>query len=286
MTEAILKYPGAKWRLAPWLHRHAPICTRVVDAYCGSGAFALTLPYRPAHLVLNDRDEHIPRLFRVLRERTDELVRAVTLTPWSRAEYLSVTGPAGRILEVDDELENVRRYLVATWQAHGTTLTTRNGWRHKGTGKKRRVGQISDTYEVWAQLPSRLAAVVERLKDAEIECLPALTVIGRYATADTLIYADPPYMRKHGQGERKRLYRHEMTDADHTELLDALDAHPGPVLLSGYDSELYASRLASWKRVATQTQAEKGNTRIESLWLNPTAVERMGYGPLFEEVQS
>lgn len=284
MTEAILKYPGAKWRLAPWLHRYAPVCTRVVDAYCGSGAFALTLPYRPAHLVLNDCDEHIPRLFRTLREQPDALIRAVALTPWSRAEYLSVTGPAGRILEGDNDLETVRRYLVATWQAHGTTLTTRNGWRHKGTGKKRRVGQISDTYEVWAQLPHRLAAVVERLKDAEIECLPALTVIGRYASEDTLIYADPPYTRRHGQGERKRLYRHEMTDADHVELLTALDAHPGPVLLSGYDSDLYAERLAHWRRVETKTQAEKGNSRIESLWLNQVAVDQLGYGPLFDEV--
>lgn len=286
MSTAILKYPGAKWRLASWLHSFATRSVRVVEAYCGSAAFSLTLPYRPAHLVLNDQDAYIPALFRTLRDQPAELLRAVALTPWSRAEYLAVTGPAGHIIATGDPVEDARRYLVATWQAHGTTICTRNGWRHKGRGQNRRVGQISDTYEVWQALPARLAAVVERLKDAEIECLPALTVIGRYNTADTLIYADPPYVRTHNQGERKRLYRHEMDDAGHAALLDALEAHPGPVLLSGYDNPLYSARLASWRRVERETQAEKGNSRIESLWLNPTAVERLGFGPMFDESEA
>lgn len=269
MVQPILKYPGAKWRLASWLHSHAPRCLRVVEAYCGSAAFALTLPYRPQHLVLNDQDQYINLLFRCLRERSDALIRAVSFTPWSRAEYLTVTGPAGTLLETGDLVEDARRFLVATWQAHGTTICTRNGWRHKGTHRRGR--QLSDTYEVWQALPERLAAVVAVLRDAEIECLPALTVIGRYATPETLIYADPPYVRENDHGHRKRLYRHEMTDADHMALLDCLDAHPGPVLLSGYYNDLYAARLAHWHVVEIETQAEKGNTRTEVLWLNEHA---------------
>lgn len=269
MTKAILKYPGAKWRMAAWIQAYVPRCLRIVDAYCGSGAFALNLWYRPQHLVLNDRDAYINLLFRALRERPAELVRAVTFTPWSRAEYLAVTGPVGAIVESGDLVEDARRFLIATWQAHGTTTCTRNGWRHKGTERSKR--QLSDTYEVWQDLPERLAAVVAVLRDAEVECLDALTIIGRYATPETLIYADPPYVRLSAHGQRKRLYRHELNDADHHALLDALDAHPGPVLLSGYHNALYAARLAHWQHVEIEAQAEKGNTRTEVLWLNERA---------------
>src|SRR5690349_8563149 len=138
----LLKYPGAKWRLAGWLQRYTPRCMRVVDAYCGSGAFALNLTYRPDHLVLNDQDQYINLLFRALRERRDDLIAAVTFTPWSRAEYLAVSGPSGSIVETGDLVEDARRFLICTWQAHGTTICTRNGWRHKG---HMRIGrQLSD----------------------------------------------------------------------------------------------------------------------------------------------
>lgn len=269
----ILKYPGAKWRLASWLQAYTPRAMRVVDAYCGSGAFALTLAYRPDHLILNDQDQYINLLFRALRERRDDLIAAVAFTPWSRAEYRSVSGPAGAIVETGDLVEDARRVLITTWQAHGTTICTRNGWRHKG---HTRIGrQLSDTYEPWQQLPERLRIAWSVLADAEIECLPALTVIGRYPTENTLIYADPPYVRETTHGHRKRLYRHEMTDADHHDLIDALEAHPGPVMLSGYRNAIYDDRLTRWHRVETETQAEKGNTRVECLWLNAAAVDRL-----------
>jgi len=269
----LLKYPGAKWRLASWLQQYTPQCMRVVDAYCGSGAFALNLTYRPDHLILNDQDQYINLLFRALRERRDELITAVTFTPWSRAEYLAVSGPNGTIVETCDLVEDARRFLIITWQAHGTTICTRNGWRHKG---HKRVGrQLSDTYEQWQQLPERLAIAAACLLEAEIECLPALSVIGRYATDNTLIYADPPYVRTTNHGHRKKLYRHEMTDADHAALLDTLEAHPGPVMLSGYHNTLYDARLTRWRCVETEAQAEKGNTRTECLWLNAACVEQI-----------
>jgi DNA adenine methylase len=277
---SILKYPGGKWRLASWLQTYTPRCARVVDAYCGSGAFALNLAYRSSHLVLNDRDQYLVQFFRALRERRDDLIAAVALTPWSRADYLAVRGPNGEIVQTGDLVEDARRYLVATWEAHGTTLCTRNGWRHKGRTDCAR--QMGGTYELWNSLPERLAIAAQILKDAEIECLPALTVIGYYASPGTLIYADPPYVRKTDQGQRKRLYRHEMTDADHLELLAALKAHPGPVMLSGYDSDLYRAEVGDWHRVQIATQAEKANTRIESLWLNPACVAAL---PEFQTAQ-
>lgn len=274
----ILKYPGAKWRLMPRILPYIPACPRVVDLYCGSGAFGLTVAAerRPAHLVLNDRDERIVALFRAIREQPAALARAVALTPWSRTEYLAVTTPDADIVATGDLVEDARRFLVVTWQQHGTKLDRRGGWRHKGTAR-------SHTYELWAQVPDRLLALVESLKDAEIEALPALTLIGRYATAATLLYADPPYVRTSVHGTRDRLYRHEMTEADHAELLTALEAHPGPVLLSGYHSALYDQRLTSWRCVELPAAAEHGKPRTECLWLNGHAQGWLGNGPMFAQ---
>lgn len=277
MIAPVLKYPGAKWRLMPRILPYVPRCPRVLDAYCGSGAFALTVAshHRPAHVVLNDRDGRIATLFRVLRDPAQRaaLAEAVTLTPWSREEYMAVTTPDGDIVSTGEPVEDARRFLVLTWQQHGTKLSRRGGWRHKGTAR-------SSTYELWAQLPERLAAVAEVLRHAEIESLPALALIGRYATADTLVYADPPYLRQSVHGTRDRLYRYEMTDADHAELLDALNAHPGPVLASGYRTELYDRRLADWRRVDLPAAAEHGRARVECLWLNAHAQAALARSPL------
>jgi DNA adenine methylase len=98
-----------------------------------------------------------------------------------------------------------------------------------------------------------------------------------------LIYADPPYPLSTRSG---KMYQHEMTDADHLTLLDALDAHPGPVVLSGYHCALYDDRLRHWSTREKQAQAEKGNTRTEVLWLNQTCIDRLGYGPMFEQENS
>lgn len=116
---------------------------------------------------------------------------------------------------------------------------------------------------------------------AEIERRPAARVIAEYNDAGVLVYADPPYPLSTRNG---KMYQYEMTDADHLTLLDALDAHPGPVVLSGYHCALYDDRLAHWSTRERRVQAEKGNTRTEVLWLNPVCVERLGYGPLWGDV--
>ena len=59
-----------------------------------------------------------------------------------------------------------------------------------------------------------------------------------------------------------------MGDADHIELLKVLAGHPGKVLLSGYDNELYNSILSDWTKAQKDTQAEAGIKRTETLWMN------------------
>lgn len=85
-----------------------------------------------------------------------------------------------------------------------------------------------------------------------------------------MIYADPPYVsdtRTLNGGQ----YRFEMTDTDHVELLHALKAHTGMVMLSGYDCELYPDMLPGWEALAISAVAERGAIRTECLWRNHAA---------------
>ena len=105
----------------------------------------------------------------------------------------------------------------------------------------------------------------ERLKGVQIENLPAVELIKRYDTEDVFIYADPPYLH----GTRKNyLYKHEMKDADHEKLLNSLVKHPGKILLSGYDNDMYNDILQGWNKVQKHTRAEGGRARTETLWMN------------------
>ena len=68
--------------------------------------------------------------------------------------------------------------------------------------------------------------------------------------------------------EETKVYVHEMTDEDHVELLDALKSHQGPVLVSGYASEMYDSELTGWRRETTTTTDQTSRVRQEVLWMN------------------
>lgn len=254
--KSILKYPGAKWSKAEWIVGYLPKHTLYVEPFCGSAAVFMNKT--PAeHEVLNDLSSNIVNLFRVIRERGDELAMMIEMTPWSREEYNA------SYLPCDDPLESARRFVVRCWQAHGTRLNGKTGWRNRG------VSSGGSTASLWKQLPGRLLAVVDRLKDAEIEQRPALEVIEKYNAANVLLYVDPPYVLSTRSGE---LYEHEMLkDQEHIDLLDMLDKHRGPVVLSGYAHPLYDDRLKHWQRVAVPSLAEKGRVRMEVLWLNKKA---------------
>ncbi len=82
---------------------------------------------------------------------------------------------------------------------------------------------------------------------------------------DQLVYCDPPYLL--ATRTKKRLYRRELTDAEHARLLALLNRCRCPVAISGYASPLYLEKLAGWRRFQTRAMT-RGGVRIENLWTN------------------
>ncbi len=258
----VLKYPGSKATIARWITSFFPKHAHYLEPYCGSAAvfFAKT----PAqHEILNDMNSNLMNLFRVIREHGEALAASIEMTPWSEEEYhfcdRYYLEPSG------DDIEDARRFLVKCWQTHGIKFDVTAGWRHNGLH-----GNVYPV-RLWCKLPDRILAVVSRLREAEIRNRPALEMIAYYNDPDCLIYADPPYLHTTRTGGR--LYRHEMTDDEHIALLNALDVHRGPVILSGYEHPLYSNRLQGWHKVTTPAVTEHGNTRMEVLWLNQKAAQ-------------
>ncbi len=266
-VKPILRYPGAKWLRAPWIIEHFPAFRTYVEPYFGSGAVFFSLPVVPEYAVLNDKSKSVVNLFEMLRTRGPELCALVELTPWARDEYDASFEQTG------DPLEDARRFLVRCWQAHGTRLSSKTGWRNRGSADG------GTTYSLWNQLPERIAAVIGKLKHAEIENREALDVIERFSDQeDALLYVDPPYMFSTRSGA---LYEHEMKEeCEHIQLLDALKKCAGPVVLSGYAHPLYDDYLSGWERVSQSSLAEKGKVRSEVLWLNRKSTRQLN---MFEE---
>lgn len=66
-----------------------------------------------------------------------------------------------------------------------------------------------------------------------------------------------------------------MSSEKHIELLEVLNEHPGPVLLSGYESQLYDDHLKGWSKKLLKATTEKGQVRTEVLWVNQVTVRKL-----------
>ena len=213
--------------------------------------------------VYNDLDGEIVNLFRVVRDHGEELSRLVFLTPYSRDEFVK------SFEHSEDPIEQARRTIIRSFQGFGSGYVTatkgskcarpeygfRIGWRCRG----------NKPHTNWCHVSDTVMAVIERLRGVVIENTMFQTVIKKNNTEDTLIYADPPYLsteRDHGKD-----YRHEFTVDDHIELARILNEVSGPVVISGYRSELYNDLYRGWKVAECASQTAGNTKRTEVLWI-------------------
>src|SRR5215216_4428046 len=182
-----LRFFASKFRFAPWIvsnfARHA---TYVEEFSYGASLLLFKTPC--ALEVINNVNGDVWNFFQVLRERRDELVAALEMTPYSRTEFLRAWLPT------DDPLESARRLYVRSWQGRtpaSTTSAKPTAWRYQKTGRPRGAGMVED----WNHL-DHLLVMADRLKRVEIECDDWGSVFARYDSPEALHYIDPPCVRK------------------------------------------------------------------------------------------
>ena len=164
--KSILKYPGAKNRLTPWICEYIPKHDVYVEPFAGS--LAVFFNKQRSHIeTVNDIDEEIVNFFRILRDRSDELERAIEFTPFSRSEYKAAYEPSY------DDLERARRFAVKCWMGFGCGNLYQNGFKS---------GQQTNSpnpARAWSELPEIMKLATERLKGVQMQIRRIYTELGK-----------------------------------------------------------------------------------------------------------
>lgn len=273
----VLRYHGGKWMLADRLIALFPAHRVYVEAFGGGGSVLMRKPRTYAE-IYNDLDDEVVGLFRLLREPATavELERRLRLTPFARAEFQGAYAPT------DDPIERARRLVIRSFMGFGSDGCYgeyKTGFR--ANSNRSGTTPARDWANYWDAIPdftARLAGVV-------IDNAPAIDVMKKHDGPETLHYLDPPYMHEtRARTTRKKgglvgVYKHEMSDADHENLLDFLvngwrDPKTGAqcqlqgaVAISGYTCPLYDRWLVGWERHELPARADGAKKRVEVLWV-------------------
>lgn len=254
---------GGKFSHLDWLLPLLPETTHYCEPFGGSAAVLLNRKPSPVE-TYNDLYGDVVLFFRVLRERPDELIRAIGLTPFSREELeIACSEPSPDL----SEIERARRFFVRARQVRtGLAQTASVGrWAHCVlTSRAGMAGAVSR----WLGSVEDLPAIAQRLLRVQIEHAPATEVIQRYDSPDTLFYCDPPY--PHDSRADVNAYACEMSDQEHRELAAILRRARGKVAVSGYDSPLFNELYADWHRTEAPVKPIHSSKamRQEVLWTN------------------
>lgn len=279
MAEAIkpiMRYHGAKFRLAPWIMQFFPEHHTYVEPFGGAAGVLLQKP-RSESEVYNDLDGEVVNVFRVLQDesKAKELTRRLLVTPYSRDEFNMSYDPS------TDPVECARRTLIRSHMGFGSAGATRHptGFR---VDSAREYGTAA---HLWSEYPRQVAMFCGRLNGVMIESRAALDVLTGHDRPNTLFYVDPPYVHQtRVMGSNTRYYQHEMTNEDHEQLLLQLKELKGFVVLSGYDSDLYNDLLIGWEKHQTKARISGGRgtgIRTECVWLNQQCAEQQSQVRLF-----
>ena len=255
----LLRYHGGKWIAAKKIIPHFPPHRIYVEPFGGAASILLQKD-RSESETYNDLDDVIVNLFRVLQDRSlfADLEHKLSFTPYSRSEFELAYE------DTTDRVEQARRLLIRSWQGHSTVGA------HRKTGYRTNMKYVRRSFPPgdWIRLIEHLDLVVDRLRGVNIENRDAIEVITGHDVEDALIYADPPYTldQRHG-----KVYRHEMTDSQHRDLIQTLKDCKSMVILSGYRNPIYDKMLNDWHSIEFNALADGASPRIETIWMNESA---------------
>ena len=247
------------------------------DVFFGGGSVLLNK--KPVNVeIVNDASEQVIAFWRVLRERPQELMRAIDRTPPGEAALNEIKNAP----PTKDEVEIARRFYCGTQLSMNCkpgALSIAVGAAVAYCGSRRK---------------ARLAKVVRRLRDVHIWNTDACRLIKRMAPmayrlkgcnvhdrpGQVLFYLDPPYAadtRTTSCRDYLVDYGKETSAAFHSRLLDCVLEHAGrgfKFCISGYHNAEYDKRLAGFHCVeyskAVSASAIKGRQRraAECIWRN------------------
>ncbi len=235
----------------------------------GGGAQLLFAKKPERFEVYNDLDGNLVNFFRVLRDdsKVEQFIKKVKWMVYSREEYKFAKENYDK---VDDEVERAFYFYLAVKMGMNSVLTSGNGWSYALKGKSKGWGEIMKDFE----------SIHNRLRGVQIEKLDFGDLITKYDREGILFYLDPPYV--HSTRKSPKVYKYEMDNVAHKELIKLLLEIKGMAVLSGYENEIYKElEDNNWKRFDFEVACasykveigkQKGK-RTETVWVSPNAIE-------------
>ena len=216
--------------------------------------------------VVNDINRELTNFWQVLRDETafQEFGRLVEATPFSQVEWQDAEVRQHPVKALD--VQAALAFFVRCRQSRA------GGFKEFATLTRKRTRRMqNEQTSAWLNSVEGLAAVHARLNRVVILNQDALDVIRSQDGERTLFYLDPPYL--HDTRATTNNYQHEMTEANHQELLVTIKQCQGKVMLSGYPNKLYDGELADWNRqnFLIDNKAAGGKSKremTEAVWMN------------------
>lgn len=256
---------GGKYNHLDWLLPLLPESIHYCEPFGGSAAVLLNKAPAPVE-TYNDIDGEVVNFFKVLREKKDQLIYEIGLTPFSREEFHVAVKSNGNGSSLSD-LERARRFFIRARQVRTGLAQTASVGRWANCLATSRAG-MAGAVSRWLGSVEALEFIASRFLRVQIEHDNALEVIRRYDSKDTLFYCDPPYPHE-SRGDVKA-YRYEMTDDQHEDLANLLRSVKGKVAISGYRCELMNRLYKGWHVHTAKTKKALSikSDRTEILWTN------------------
>lgn len=256
---------GGKFSHLDWLLPLLPSCHHYCEPFAGSAAVLLNREPAPVE-TYNDIDGEVATFFRVLRDHSEELIRVIALTPFSREEYHhAITGSTEGITEI----ERARRFYIKARQTRTGLAQTASLGRWANCKDTSRAG-MSGVVSRWLGGVTALDDIAQRLLRVQIENRPAIDVIKLYDSPGTLFYCDPPYL--HATRGDAKAYGFEMDERQHRDFAHTVEDCKGKVAVSGYDHPLMDDLFPPQKWFKTlgpdKTIHSTKDKRQEVLWTN------------------
>lgn len=256
------KCHGGKSYLAKWIIEQLPENYQemiYLEPFCG-GASVLLNKEPSQEEIINDLDENIITLFRIIRDQCIQFLRKIKRIRYKETNFNAALKRA----DFPSDLHMAINEFILRRMSRGG-LKKAFAWSNRKRGGQ--PGEIN----AWETIIDLIPEISQRLQNVIILNKPAIQLLKVFDEPNVLVYADPPYL--HETRESPDAYTHEMLVDDHIALAEVLNNFKGKVLISGYPSRLYSKLYKNWrcekKKIANHASQQKVKPiKIELLWCN------------------
>lgn len=258
--KSVIRYYGGKSLLASKIINLMPETEKYIEPYCG-GLSILLNRKRCRYECANDIDKELIRFYQIIQGRSEELIHFLKGYDFSQHSF----DDSEELLYSKNEIEHAAGWILKNRMSYGG-LGENFTWSDE---LRRGMPRFESTWK--RVLEETLPNFAQRIRNVLFLNVSAVKLIREIDSPDALFYLDPPYLKD--TRVAKEMYKHEMSHADHVEMLSAIQNHRSHIFLSGYHHPLYDEALKGWAckefdvaiNIATKDAQSR---RIECLWMN------------------